>query len=67
MQELTKTNHGPPLSFRAVPLFVTFVLLRANALAFGFVLIETATLLFALWELAGLSVRRNNRLQLAPD
>jgi hypothetical protein len=45
-----------------VPLSVTFVLLRADAPAFGFVFIEAATLLFALWELGRWRVRRNNPL-----
>jgi hypothetical protein len=49
----------------AVPLSVTFVLLRPNALASGFVCIEAATLLFALWELGRWRVRRNNPLSVS--
>jgi hypothetical protein len=49
----------------ALPLSVAFVLLRANALAFGFVSIESAILLFALWELGRWRVRRNNPLSVS--
>ena len=48
--------------FLAVPLSVTFVLLRTNALALAFVFIEAAILLFAVWELGRWRVRRNNPL-----
>ena len=51
----------------AVPLSVAFVLLRADAPAFGFVFmfIEAAILLFALWELGRWRVRRNNPLSVS--
>ena len=49
----------------AVPLSVTFMLLRANALVFGFVFIEVAILLFALWELGRWRVRRKNPLSVS--
>ena len=46
----------------AVLLSGTFVLLGANARAFGFASFEAAILLFALWELGRWRVRRNNPL-----
>lgn len=46
--------------FLVVPLSVTFVLLRTDALALAFVFIEAAILLFAVWELGRWRVRRSN-------